>query len=329
MKKWILIVLCLMIVSYVGYQYTNKGNSQPAAPTFSTATVQKGRLEVKVSGSGSVQPVSSTDVQATSSKQVYEVLVKTGDEVKAGQNLITFTDGSTSITAPHDGIVTSLTVSPNERVNIGQVVAHITNYKDLQTVIQIDELDIPKIKLAQVVTIKASSFPDEIFTGKVSAISNEGTVSNGVSTFDVTVHIDTPKALKVGMTTEGSILTDSKDQALFVPVEAVHSRNNQKYVLIKAGQKNDQKAQLRFVKTGLYNEDNVEITNGLAEGDIVLLPVISVNNTNNNGNFRGMGMGGMGGIPGMGGSNRMGRSWGSGSGSGQGSGSRSGGRSGS
>ncbi|WML47177.1 efflux RND transporter periplasmic adaptor subunit [Neobacillus sp. PS3-34] len=319
MKKWIFIVLGLAVIAFVGYQYFNKNSTQEVSATYPTATVQKGKLEVKVSGSGSVQPVSSTDIKAESEKKIEEVLVDSGDAVTKGQELITFTDGSDPIIAPHKGIITSLTVSADQRVSVGEVVAHVTDYKNLQTVIQIDELDIPKIKVSQNVNIKANSFPDEAFSGKVTAISNEGTVTNGVSTFDVTIHIDNPKSLKVGMTAEASILTNSKDQALYVPVEAVHSINSQKYVVVSNGTAggNTASTERKAVKTGLYNEDYVEITSGLTEGETVQLPAVSVNS---NSNLRGMGRGGIGGFPGIGGGSG-GRSW---SGRSGGNGGRSG-----
>ncbi|MCK7605522.1 hypothetical protein L3V64_003940 [Geobacillus stearothermophilus] len=57
-------------------------------------------LEVKVSGSGTVESVTSTDIQADGSKEVDEVLVSEGETVTKGEDLITFTDGSDPIEAP-------------------------------------------------------------------------------------------------------------------------------------------------------------------------------------------------------------------------------------
>ncbi len=54
--------------------------------------------------------------------------------MKSGETLITFTDGSDPITAPADGVITTIAVSPGERVQIGEVVAHLTNYNTLKTV---------------------------------------------------------------------------------------------------------------------------------------------------------------------------------------------------
>ncbi|WP_231571097.1 efflux RND transporter periplasmic adaptor subunit [Gordoniibacillus kamchatkensis] len=265
-------------------------------------TVRKGKLDVQVSGSGSVEPVTSQDVTAHPAKTetVDQVLVAANQEVAAGQQLVTFTDGSDPITAPVAGTMTSLAVGSGDRVTDGKVVAHITNYHDVQTVVQVDELDILKVKPGQTADIKVNAIPDHTYTGKVTAVANEGKVTNGVSNFDVTVHIDAPDSLKVGMTTEADILTDSKDNVLYVPIEAVHSRGGQKFVLIPHNAADGtQTAEQRTVQTGIHNENDVEITQGLQEGDNVELPVVtSAGSSSAQGSMKG-GNGLWGGMGGM------------------------------
>ncbi|MBU8917162.1 efflux RND transporter periplasmic adaptor subunit [Bacillus sp. FJAT-29953] len=307
MKKWILIAVSVLIVGYVGYQwYNSKNATQTASAQVRSATVQKGKLEVKISGSGAVQPVTSTDIKSNENNKIIdEVLWSPGEEVKAGEELITYTDGSDPVTAPADGMITSFSVAAGDRVTQGQVVAHLTNYKDLQTVVQVDELDITKIQVGQAVNIKVNALPDQTFTGKVSAVANEGTSSNGVSTFDVTIHFDQIDNLKVGMSTEASILTASKEDALYVPLDAVHTANGEKYVIVASNNSNGQSEQ-KTVKTGLANEDYVEITEGVSEGDILQLPQLATDSSSTT-NTRGMMQGGFGaGMGGMGGFNRNG-----------------------
>ncbi|MGG1674424.1 efflux RND transporter periplasmic adaptor subunit [Neobacillus sp. NRS-1170] len=313
MKKWIYIALGVLVVGFVGYQwYSSKNGTQTASASVRTAVVQQGKLEVKISGSGTVQPVTSEDIKSTiENNEIDEVLAVAGEEVKKGDELITFIDGSDPVTAPADGVVTTMSVNAGERVTSGQVVAHLTNYEDLQTVVQIDELDIPKIKNGQTVSLKVNAFPDQAYTGKVTAIAEEGTSSNGVSTFDVTIHIDKPDNLKVGMSTEASILTASKDNALYVPLDAIYTSNNQKYVIIASSDTTDQNSgtEQKTVKTGLANEDFVEITDGVTAGETVQLPKLATGSTSNNGQRMMQGSnfgGGFGGFGNTAGFNRSG-----------------------
>jgi HlyD family secretion protein len=296
-----------VVIGFVGFQYyKSKTVSTEAAAQTRTAVVQQGKLEVKISGSGTVEPVTSEDIKSTiDNDEIDEVLVSTGDKVSEGDELITFTDDSDPITAPADGTITTVSVLEGERVTNGQVVAHLTDYKDLQTVVQVDELDITKIKKKQTVSLTVSAYPDSTFTGKVTEIAAEGTSANGTSTFDVTIHIDQPKNLKVGMSTEASILTQSKENALYVPVDGVYTNNNEKYVIVTSASTDTSSggaagaSQQKTVKTGISTDEYVELTEGVTAGETIQLPELATNNsTNSQGGMMRSSMGGIGAMTG-------------------------------
>ena len=300
MKKWIVIAGSVLAVGVVGYQWIPSPlSTQAVSAQVRSAVVQNGTINVNISGSGTVQAVTSEDIKSKlDNNEIDELLVAVGEKVRKGDELITFSDGSDPITAPATGVITSLAVSAGERVTNGQVVAHVTNYEGLQTVVQIDELDISKIKEKQSVNLTINAFPDQIFTGKVTAISEEGTSSTGVPTFAVTIHIDKPNQLKVGMSAEARILTESKEDTLYVPLDAVYTFNKKKYVITNSkitGSKTSE-TEKKTVQTGLANEDYVEITNGVSEGETVKLPQLAKASSSNNtsGNSQGSIFGGMG-----------------------------------
>ncbi len=305
MKKWIWILISVVVMGFVGFQYyKSKTASKETTAQTRTAVVQQGKLEVKISGSGTVEPVTSVDIKSTvDNNEIDEVLVSTGDTVSKGDELITFTDDTDPITAPADGKITTVSVTAGERVTNGQVVAHLTDYKDLQTVVQVDELDITKIKQKQTVSLTVSAYPDTTFTGKVTEIAAEGTSSNGTSTFDVTIHIDQPKNLKVGMSTEASILTESKENALYVPVDGVYTNNNEKYVNVTSASTDTSSAgstsQQKTVKTGISTDDYVELTDGVTAGETIQLPELATSSSTSN-RQGGMMQGGMGAMTGGG-----------------------------
>lgn len=310
MKKWIWILISVLVVGYVGYQWFHSRSSASTSTTAQvrTATVQKGKLEVTISGSGTVEPVTTKDIKATAdNNEIDEVLVSAGDTVTAGETLVTFTDDSDPITAPTAGTITAVSVASGDRINKGMVFAHLTNYNDLQTVVQVDELDIPKVKVGQTVTLSVSAYPDATYTGKVTAVAEEGTTTNGSSTFAVTIHIEKPTNLKVGMSTEAAILTASKTDALYVPADAIYTNNNEKYVIVDStGTSTDSSTttsgQQKTVKTGISTDEYVEITEGVTVGETVELPQLSSSSSSTNqqgGMMQGMGgmQGGMGGMP--------------------------------
>ncbi|WP_260285809.1 efflux RND transporter periplasmic adaptor subunit [Peribacillus aracenensis] len=294
MKKWIMI--CTVLVLAIGgcAWFFMKDSAEPVIAKSVTATVEKGDLEVQISGSGSVAAINSEDITSSVTGEVDEVLVEKNELVEKGDELITFTDGSDPITAPFDGTVTTMDVEKGDRVSSSEVLAHVTDYKKLKTTISVDELDVPNVKKGQTVEIKAGAFEDETFTGEVTSVAREGTYENGVSSFDVTIKIDKPGDIKIGMSTEVSILTNSVKDALYVPIEAVQMDGEEKYVNIQqSGTPEGTASTKTAVETGISNDRYIEITSGLEEGQFVSLPItINESSTGNGSNGMRGGQGG-------------------------------------
>ena len=294
MKKLIMIGTFLVLAIGGSVWFFMKDTAEPVIAKSVTATVEKGDLEVQISGSGSVAAINSEDITSSVTGEVDEVLVEKNELVEKGDELITFTDGSDPITAPFDGTVTTMDVEEGDRVSSSEVLAHVTDYKKLKTTISVDELDVPSVKKGQTVEIKASAFEDETFTGEVTSVAKEGTYENGVSSFDVTIKIDNPGDIKIGMSTEVSILTNSVKDALYVPIEAVQIDGEEKYVNIQqSGTTEGDASTKKVVETGISNDRYIEITSGLEEGQFVSLPItINESSTGSDGEGMRRGQGG-------------------------------------
>ncbi|MGG7620873.1 HlyD family efflux transporter periplasmic adaptor subunit [Bacillus coreaensis] len=305
MKKWMSIGVVVILLAGGGFWFYKSNQTVATAEAqVMTSTVQRGDIEVQVSGSGTVASINSSDVTSASSGEVDEVLVSENDVIEEGTELVTFTDGSDPITAPHAGTVTTLDVQAGDNLQNGEVVAHVTDYVTLQTVITVDELDIASIKEGQVAKITASAYPDETFTGTVKKVSKEGTSTNGVSSFEVTVQFDDPKNLLIGMSTEVNITTESKQSVLYVPIEAVKVNGNEKYVTIQVSEANENEDAVttqQVVETGINDDQNIEIVSGLEEGQMVQLAITissSSDSTTDRGGMRDFtGTGGTSGYP--------------------------------
>ncbi|MEY8754722.1 efflux RND transporter periplasmic adaptor subunit [Peribacillus frigoritolerans] len=288
MKKLIMIGTVLVLAIGGSVWFFMKDNAEPVIAKTVTATVEKGDLEVQISGSGSVAAINSEDITSSVTGEVDEVLVEKNELVEKGDELITFTDGSDPITAPFDGTVKTMDVEEGDRVSSSEVLAHVTDYKKLKTTISVDELDVPSVKKGQTVDIKASAFENETFTGEVTSVAKEGTYENGVSSFDVTIKIDKPGDIKIGMSTEVSILTNRVKDALYVPIEAVQIDGEEKYVNIQqSGTTEGAASTKKVVETGISNDRYIEITSGLEEGQFVSLP-ITINESSTGSGGKGM-----------------------------------------
>lgn len=138
------------------------------------------------------------------------------------------------LVAPIDGTITAVNITDGEQAQNGGELFTITDYDHLAVTVQVDELDVPSVKLGQKATVTLDALEDQTFTGKVIDIGKEGTSSNGVSLFDVQVGLDKSEGVLVGMSAEVSITTQEKSDVLTVPIEAVTKRNGKYYVSVLA-----------------------------------------------------------------------------------------------
>jgi HlyD family secretion protein len=255
-------------------------------------------------------------------------------DIQMKQNAVTaaqkdLTDAQTAatkdtITSPIDGVIAELAVKNGASVSSGASVATIINPNIMQTVVSVDELDISKVQVGQKATITLDAITGKTFSGSVVQVDPIGTSSNGVTTYNVTVSVDNPTGIKIGMNTNVAIITQSKENVVVLPASALlNKRGTTAYVLSADSlfDSNGKSIQLKNVNTaelmqkygkqitiGLSNADNVEVTSGLSDGDKIAVAVTvsksaiaSLNNsqstTNGYSAFGGMG-GGMGGYGG-------------------------------
>lgn len=319
-RVWIsLIIVAIVIVGGV-FWFLTRDKSAAAQIYYPTTVVQKGTLASDVSGSGDLEPAIDEDITIGStdaSKTIDTVDVSANDTVKKGDKLLTYTDGTT-LNAPHSGTITTVNVYAGQKVTVGRAVMHLTSYSNLNTVLQIDELDIPKVKDGQKVSVIVNAYPNKTFSGKVTSIAEKGTNTNGVSSFDVTVHIDHASDLKAGMTTTGNIVLQKRSNVLYLPSSAVHQNGNQSFVYLSSNTSSQnqsygfrkrmtsmdtKRGQMVQVKTGIHNDQYIEITSGLQAGQSIQLTAITkqsgTTTTSSQSSFRMMG-GGFGGGQGYG-----------------------------
>lgn len=281
MKK---ITISIMIIALLGLGgfgvYKNmsaKAANVSTASQFSQVKAAVQNIQQTVSGSGSIQSAETEVLKAASRDTIQSVLVSKNQVVTKGQQLITFKNGSAAITAPYDGVISDISVNAGDNVSASQQLLTIFDNKNLYTTISVDETDLPSLKIGQKADIKVNAFSDVKFTGVIKDISQQGTYSNGVSNFDVTIAFDDAHSAKVGMSTEATIVTASKDNVLAVPIQAVKDIKGEKYVITS---NTSGGTSLQKVELGISNGRMVEITNGLVAGEEVEIPQVQAANSN-------------------------------------------------
>lgn len=141
----------------------------------------------------------------------------------------------------------------------------------LRANVKINEVDISKIVKGLKVEIKPDAFSDSIFTGEVISVANLAVNKDNkskIKVFPVEIKInETDEKLLPGLNVSCRIILGQIDNAVFVPLEAVHSEGNLFYVY----KKTTTGFEKTLVETGESNSDFVVITKGLNENDKVAL----------------------------------------------------------
>lgn len=145
----------------------------------------------------------------------------------------------------------------------------------LKVKVAVDELDIAKIQVGQKAEIRFDAVNDKVYEGTVEAIPQTGTTTNNVTNYDVVVSIDNATDIKIGMSANVNVLVDNKANTLAIPADALIQKDGKKYVM---GQNNN----LIEVKTGIENENYIEILDGITDEEKLIEPSSQDNATTNN-----------------------------------------------
>jgi HlyD family secretion protein len=218
----------------------------------------------------------------------------------------------TEIRAPMDGVVTRRNIEQGEVVvtgtmnNPGTVLMTISDMSTIEAVLEVDQTDVPELRLGQKAAVRIDAFPDQTFPGEVSEIGSspiQGTSAlGGAATgtdYEVKVTLlKHPLHIRPGLTVTADITTATRDRVLTVPIGALVLRQPEakgtpgaakpaptptpvpgrpepvvarakdvEGVYVVGGGK----AEFRPVSTGIKGEMDVEAVSGLREGEEVVV----------------------------------------------------------
>lgn len=161
------------------------------------------------------------------------------DQARAGLREAQDALRKTTIVAPMSGRVTRLAVEEGEVAVPGTfsretgLLLTISDLSVIQVTVEVDETDVVRIHMGDSAEITIDAFPDTTFTGHVTKISNSsvtGAAAGGLSTdqavdFEVEVTLDDPpRGVRPDLSATARIITDTRQQALTVPIIALTVR---------------------------------------------------------------------------------------------------------
>ncbi len=283
-------------------QNASKADVQVSQVEASRSAAEYGRVEGLVKkglASGAeleqAQAVKDTaEARLAASRQRYEQASAVYDE--AASNL-----ANTTLTSPIDGNVIELSREVGERVRGSDfsedVVMTIAALSAMEVKIEVGEHDVVHLKPGQPAEVSVDALEGESFQGSVVEIAQKALIKNPgteaeVTTFPVTVALESrPPGVMPGMSAEVRISSETHTEAVLVPIQAVTVRSEKtlpdykppvegggltakrkteslaKVVFVVDA---DNKAQIRRVRTGIASDTELEILEGLQDGDRIV-----------------------------------------------------------
>jgi HlyD family secretion protein len=184
-----------------------------------------------------------------------------------------------SVRSPRNGIIIYKYEKGTEKITAGSVINLwnniIATIPDLSQIISktyVNEMDINKISQDMDAEVYIDAIPDKKFKGKVIFVASIGERLHNSETkvFEVKILVESDDpSLKPSMTTKNVLLVNTVKDVLFVPMECIHSENNMT-IIYKSTDNRIVKAE---VATGQSNDNDIIITKGLNENDVIFLTI--------------------------------------------------------
>ena len=171
-----------------------------------------------------------------------------------------------TIRAPIAGIISSRDVKLGQNVEANAKLFHITDTSELIAYLQIPQSELAKFSAGHTAILQVASMPGVDFAAIIVRISPTINISNG--TFRATAFVDNrAHDLAPGMFARFSIAYEKHHDALIVPAEAIVEEDNQTSIYVVT----DGEAIRRIVATGIESDNRVEILDGLADDEQIII----------------------------------------------------------
>lgn len=174
------------------------------------------------------------------------------------------------VRSPSKGTIGSLNVKIGDAVMTNAPLVSLVNVNVLEVQASVPEVNVSLLKPDTMATVKADAYPGLSFTANFAFLNPLPVVTQGVVNYTAHFNLneDAVLYLRPGMTVEVEVVAEEASNALLIPRSALHQEGSENYVQVWDGKKTE----VRRVKVGILSDIQVEIKEGLQEGEEVVIP---------------------------------------------------------
>ena len=284
--KSVLLILVLLVVGLVGYRIVKynverrniKDSPEEKITPVKTVLAGKGDIEEIIFLNGDIRGLREVDVYTRVSGKLIKKIKEEGENVSKGEVValidrdepaLGFTKAE--VKAPIKGTVIRYyvdigdSVIPQEPMP-QEPVLNIAYMDKVKIVVNVGEKDIAKLRKGEKVRASVDAYPEESFLGQVVKVAPA--VDPRSRKLKVELEIENKDhRLKPGMFADVEIIYNEHSNVLVVPRIAVLEKEGRTILFTVE----DDRARLREVKTGISDEEKIEIVEGVTEGERVVI----------------------------------------------------------
>jgi len=289
-KLYFIVPVLLIITIFLTIKIWPKADSgevwRELAPAF-------GSIQTIISTTGTILPKNRLEIKPPVNGRIESILVKEGQGVKTGDTLAWMSSTERAalldaaqgqgaeklkywqqaykpiaLLAPIDGEVIVAITQPGQTIATSDAVIVLSDQLIVRA--QVDETDIGKINTEQKATVVLDAYPDTKIKATVEHIYYESKTVNNVTIYEVDlIPQEVPAFLRSGMNVTINFIEHSRENALLIPLEAVHKEGEESFVILKKAAGQEEIRQV--VKVGIADDQNMEIIFGVSMNDRVVI----------------------------------------------------------
>lgn len=279
-KIIILIIILLVVAGGIVYYITSKESTTTEETTYKDVSVSKMDLENTLTSSGEVTS-ETIEIELNTYRYFKTLYFEEGEYISKGTKILKYTNG-TYYKAPYDLVLVGYSLPDEKKRITSKHYLQVKKVNDLEMSLSIDESEIDKVSVGQKVNITMNAFEDKIYEGEITFINQIGTYSSSGTKYSATLEFENDGDIKIGMGGNISIVLESSKDAIVVPIEAIQTKDNKKYVVVV---KSDNTTEEVDVETGISNAAYVEIKSGLKEDETVRMIETTTTSTSSSRRF--------------------------------------------
>ncbi len=279
MKRFMLMILMILIITNLQCSKKSAVNSvsDTKVPVM-VEPVRTGKIREVLHFTGDIKGIEEIDVYPKVQGKLIENKVKEGDHVDKG-TVLALVDRDISgmkyepfeVLSPISGIVAmvfldkgAVVVPPTMSTTMGTPVARVVNMNKAKVIVNVGDKEYPKIKIGQIAEIVTDAYPSRVFTGTVSAIAP--VINPYTRTAPVEIIIPNKELLlRSGMFVEVKLIIEERE-GIVIKADYILGSEGSHFVYID----DNGIARRREIKTGIVEENNVEVLEGLREGESIV-----------------------------------------------------------